>query len=78
VNSKIVFWHKAVLTDDELLEMYAQLLTIPFWCGFGLERWKYVIQAMLEKLPGWPWIEKLRIIQLIEVDLNAASKILFA
>jgi hypothetical protein len=35
------------------------------------------IQAMLEKLPGWPWIERLRIIQLIEVDLNAAAKILF-
>jgi hypothetical protein len=43
--------YKAVLTDNELLEMYAQLLTIPFWCGFGLTRWKYAIQAMLEKLP---------------------------
>jgi hypothetical protein len=64
--------YKAVLTDNELLEMYAQLLTIPFWCGFGLTRWKYAIQVMLEKLPGQPWIEKLRIIQLIEVDLNAA------
>jgi hypothetical protein len=51
--------YKAVITDDELLEMYAQLLTIPFWCGFGLELWKYAIQVMLEKLPGWPWIEKL-------------------
>jgi hypothetical protein len=70
--------YKAVLTNDELLEMYAQLLMIPFWCGFGLARWKYAIQVMIEKLPGWPWIEKLRIIQLIEVDLNATAKILFA
>jgi hypothetical protein len=71
-------YYKAVLNDDDLLEMYTQLLTIPFWCGFRLTRWKYAIQAMLEKLPGWPWIEKLRIIQLIEVDLNATAKILVA
>jgi hypothetical protein len=70
--------YKAVINDDELLGMYAQLLTIPFWCGFGLSQWKYAIQAMLEKLSSRPWIEKLRIIQLIEADLNAAAKILFA
>jgi hypothetical protein len=38
--------------------------------GFCPERWQQAIDIMLEKIPGVPIVNKLRIIQLLEVDLN--------
>jgi hypothetical protein len=46
--------------------------------GFFPERWKHVIDVMLEKIQGVVGTDKLRIIQLLEADLNQVLRIAFA
>jgi hypothetical protein len=52
-------------------------VSLPFELGFGLERWERVFQTMLEKTVGSPQIDKLRVIQTMEADLNMALRIIF-
>ena len=51
------------------------MMSLPFQYGFSPERWRESIHVMLEKIRGNPRIDKLRIIQLFEADLNAVLKI---
>jgi hypothetical protein len=53
-------------------------MTIPLLTGYFPGRWKHVIDIMLEKVPGVVRSNKLRIIQLIEADLNQVLRIAFA
>jgi hypothetical protein len=54
-----------------LLEaVHAAMMSIPLAKGFCPERWRQAIDIMLEKIPGVPRINKLRIIQSLEADLN--------
>jgi hypothetical protein len=46
--------------------------------GFCPERWKKAIDVMLEKISGVVCSNKLRIIQLLEADLNQVLRIAFA
>jgi hypothetical protein len=46
------------------------MMSIPLAEGFCPERWRQAIDIMLEKIPGVPRINKLRIIKLLEADLN--------
>jgi hypothetical protein len=69
--------YKAVLQDPELCEMYATIMSVPFELWFGLQRWEQVYQTMLEKVKGVPRIDKLRVIQIIEADLNMSLRIIF-
>jgi hypothetical protein len=50
--------------------MHAAMMSIPLAEGFCPKRWRQAIDIMLEKIPGFPRINKLRIIQLLEADLN--------
>ena len=52
-------------------------MSIPFKHGIVPERWTKVTDVMLEKNPGTPRIHRLRVIQLIEADLNQCLLILF-
>ena len=45
--------------------------------GHVYERWKKVVNAMIEKIPGKPLLNKLRIIHLIESDFNLMIGILW-
>jgi hypothetical protein len=54
------------------------MLSIPLAEGFCPERWRQAIDIMLEKIPGVPRINKLRIIQLLEADLNQVLRSAFA
>ena len=54
--------HTRVLAD-----IYATMLSLPLLHGFAPARWKYCVDAILEKSPGKPVIEKLRIIMLYKV-----------
>ena len=69
--------------DDEarilskLWEVHTTLLNIPFQAGQPLDRWKTVVNAMLEKISGKPYLHKLRVIHLLEADYNLALKMLF-
>lgn len=48
-------------------------MDIPFQYGFTLNRWQHYLHCMLLK-EDIPYINKLRIIQLIEADFNGATK----
>ena len=69
--------YKAVLKDPQICSMYATMMSIPFELGLTLHRWEKVLQTMLEKTPGNPRIDKLRVIQIIEADLNMCLRIIF-
>ena len=45
--------------------------------GYILDRWKAVINSMIEKIPGTPRIDKLRVIHLFESDINLVFGILW-
>jgi hypothetical protein len=58
--------------------VHAEMMSIPLAEGFCPERWRQVIDIMLEKIPGVPRINKLIIIQLLEADLNQVLQSAFA
>jgi hypothetical protein len=45
--------------------------------GTSLERWQHSTTAMIEKIPGTPKINKLRVIHLYEADYNLVLQILW-
>jgi hypothetical protein len=55
----------------------AQIMNIPIQIGFSPRRWQTVINAMLEKTPGRPFLHKLRVIHILEADYNLALKSIF-
>ena len=57
--------------------MYATVLSIPFKHGFTLHQWTSAVQVMLEKTKGCAQVDKHRVIQLMEADLNMALHIIF-
>ena len=57
--------------------MYATVISIPFQHGITLHQWTSARQVMLEKTKGCAQIDKLRVIQLVEADLNMALQIIF-
>jgi hypothetical protein len=76
--------HYLACTDlkDELpgllAAVHASMMSIPLAEGFCPERWRQAIDIMLEKIPGVPRINKLRIIQLLVADLNEVLRSAFA
>jgi hypothetical protein len=60
-----------------LSEIYAIMATLPLKHGFAPTRWQKCINAILEKIPGQPRIEKLRIIMLYEADFNFVLKLIW-
>jgi hypothetical protein len=54
------------------------MMSTPLAEGFCPQRWRQAIDIMLEKIPGVPRINKLRIIQLLEADLNQVLRSAFA
>ncbi|GAX26437.1 hypothetical protein FisN_37Hu013 [Fistulifera solaris] len=55
----------------------AQIINICVKTGYVLKRWRRIHNVMLEKLPGTPLIEKLRVIHIFEADFNAWAGIVF-
>jgi hypothetical protein len=53
------------------------MISIPFQVGFSPNRWQQAIQVMLEKQVGFPLIHRLRVIQLLEADMNLAFRLLW-
>jgi hypothetical protein len=60
-----------------MFEMKAAFLNAAIEHGIVYERWKTVVNALIEKIPGMPMINKLRVIHLIESDFNLLIGILF-
>jgi hypothetical protein len=53
-------------------------MTVPLEKVYCPERWKQVVDAMLEKIPGVSKSDKLRVIQLLEADINQVLRVAFA
>jgi hypothetical protein len=60
-----------------LATTYAIMVSMPLKHGFAPQRWQKCIDAILEKIPGQPRIEKLRIIMLYEADFNFVLKLVW-
>jgi hypothetical protein len=58
-------------------DLYAIMASLPLKHRFAPKRWQTCIDAILEKLPGQPRIEKLRIIMLYEADFNFVLKLIW-
>ena len=69
--------YKLVARETGLSHILARAITLPFQHGFSPIRWRTAIRFMLEKEPGNPLITKLRVIQLLEVDMNFAFRLLW-
>jgi hypothetical protein len=63
---------------DTLADINAAMATIPLETGFYPERWRHAVDIMLEKIPGIARTDKLRIIQLLAVDLKHILRAAFA
>jgi hypothetical protein len=63
---------------DLLSTAHAAMMSVPLDAGFCPSRWKHAVDVMLEKIPGVSRSDKLRIIQLLEADLNQVLRIAFA
>jgi len=55
----------------------AFMLQLPLKHGFSPHRWRECTDAVLEKIPGQPKLEKLRIIMLFEADFNYMLKLVW-
>jgi hypothetical protein len=64
-------------TRQAILEVQTLAINIPIHMGFTPDRWKTVVNAMLEKVPGTPMLHKLRVIHILEADYNLALKTIF-
>lgn len=62
--------YKSIAHDDDLSGVFCTTVTIVLAQGRPTERMKQIIDFPLEKIPGYPASHKLRIIQLLEADLN--------
>jgi hypothetical protein len=61
----------------ELAKTYAAMMSLPLKQEFAPKRWFSCIDAIIEKIPGRPIIEKLRIIMLYEADFNFVLKLIW-
>eukprot|EP00957_Ditylum_brightwellii_P091806 6989851-Ditylum_brightwellii.AAC.1 len=52
-------------------------MSLPFLVGFTPHRWQTAIFVMLEKDLGSPKIVRLRIIVIVEGDMNAIMKVIW-
>jgi hypothetical protein len=63
---------------DRILKLYYHIAVAAFRAGISLQRWQTSITTMIEKIPGSPRINKLRVIHIYEADYNLMLKIIWA
>ena len=62
--------YKDILQQPDLIKYHCIMATLPLKYGFAPERWTKAVQIMLEKKPGYPLINRLRGIIILEADYN--------
>jgi hypothetical protein len=66
-----------VLADIQV-EVHVAMMIVPLDAGFLPDIWKQAVDVMLEKVPGISRSDNVRIIQMLEADLNQFLRISFA
>jgi hypothetical protein len=61
-----------------LSSVHSAMMTVPLNAGLCPERWRKAVDVMSEKIPGIIRTNKLRIIQILEADLNQVLRSAFA
>eukprot|EP00957_Ditylum_brightwellii_P199792 15230846-Ditylum_brightwellii.AAC.1 len=61
-----------------MLQTHCIMITLPFQYGFTPERWLKAIDVMLEKDLDSPKLHRLRIIVIIEANMNMIMKVIWA
>ena len=69
--------YKAIIDDPALLSFYVKFLNTLVGNGLSLDRWQNAINVLIEKDPGEPKVNRLRIIHLFEADYNFVLKLLW-
>jgi hypothetical protein len=64
--------------SDRIFRVLADLADFAIRTGFIFTRWTNIVNAMLEKIPGHPLLAKVRVIHLLEADLNLSLGILWS
>jgi hypothetical protein len=64
--------------SDRIFEVLANMTDAALQTGFVFERWRKRVNAMIKKIPGSPRLDKLRVIHLLEADLNLALGIIWS
>ena len=68
--------YKVACKNTDIIEVHRKLAQLPFQYRFAPEGWCQSVQLMLQKDPGKPWLHRLRIIELLDANMNAALMIL--
>ncbi len=63
---------------EDIMDIHHRMTAICAKLGISLHRWQEVVTAMLEKDNGSPKLHRLRVIHLLEADLNLLIKIIIA
>jgi hypothetical protein len=63
--------------DDRIFQLKSDFINLAISNTIIFDRWKKVVNAMIAKIPGLPYITKLRVIHIIESDLNMTMGILW-
>jgi hypothetical protein len=69
--------YKALIQDPILLDSLRKFLNIAICRGISVQRWSKAVNVMIEKDPGKPRLNRLRIIHLFEADYNLFLKLLW-
>jgi hypothetical protein len=67
--------YKAIIQDTVLLQCLHDFLNIAITRGIAIPRWSQATNILIEKDPGTPNINRLRIIHLFEADFNFFLKL---
>lgn len=71
------YTEKAPDAGISILQVLHQAAASAFQSGVSLSRWQKINTCMIEKIPGTPRINKLRVIHLYEADYNAFNKMIW-
>jgi hypothetical protein len=69
--------YKALIQDPMLLACFVKFFNIAISRGIAVPRWSQAVNVMIEKDPGQPRINRLRIIHLFEADYNLFLKMMW-
>jgi hypothetical protein len=75
-DNKSEYTEKNPDPKNDIMKVYHHIASSAVRWGVSLKWWQNSITSMIEKIPGCPKINKLRVIHLYEADYNLILKIL--